>query len=351
MKKIILNTLLFIALTSCQKEEISIGSQASDEFFLYNRGASMPVSVYGNTASNTFMLMVHGGPGGEDIVYRVDYVREQVESKVAVVYWDQRNSGGSQGGANGAHDSVEDFVDDFEKVIALLKHRYGKDISIFVNGHSWGGYLTPAFLQTEDNQYSVKGWIQTAGAHNITLLNEYSIEMQIAKAEEEIKAGNDAAEWTEIRDFCQKLNPPLSLDESLQLNRYAGKAEGLTQEIVKSPYTLKDFARIYTDNNVSVLHNTLQGIYNPVTRSITEQIFGEGGANVSANMNKITIPTLLLYGKYDYICPAKLGDDIENRIGSAYKKRVLFEKSGHSIMLNEEKAYWDEVIQFINTFK
>lgn len=351
MKKILFSFLSLLALAGCQKEEITLDTHVSDVFFLRNNGASMPIRVHGNTAGKTFMLMVHGGPGGEDIVYRVPFVREYVESEIAVVYWDQRNSGSSQGSSNGSYNTVDDFVQDMEKVITLLKHRYGTDISIFVNGHSWGGYLTPAFLQKGNNQYTVKGWIQTSGAHNIPLVNEYSRQMQLEFADSAISDGRDVEAWTEIRDYCNKITLPLSLKESLTLNKHAHKSGSLVPEINEPPYSSKEFANIYSDNKISILHNTLQGIYNPVTYSIIEQVFGEGGAEVSANMNKITIPTLLLYGKYDFICPAKLAEDIESRIQSTYKKKVIFEHSGHSSMISEEKAYWAEVLAFINEFR
>ena len=101
----------------------------------------MPIRVHGNTASKIFILMVHGGPGADGLIYRQEYVIQNVENQCAMVYWDQRNSGNAQGSINGGYDNVEQFVKDFEKVVVLLKKRYGNDISLFVNGHSWGGFL------------------------------------------------------------------------------------------------------------------------------------------------------------------------------------------------------------------
>ena len=102
MKHFLFLTLaLSLVAVSCQKEEISISENAADRFFLRSDKASMPVRVYGNTASKTFLIIVHGGPGGDDVVYRNDYVIQNLEPKFAVVYWDQRNSGASQGGGNG----------------------------------------------------------------------------------------------------------------------------------------------------------------------------------------------------------------------------------------------------------
>ena len=95
MKYPIFFTMAIALLMGCQKEEISLSTAANDVFYLENNKAAMPIRVHGNTASKTFMMMVHGGPGGDAIVYRSDFVKSQVEPEFAVVYWDQRNGGAS----------------------------------------------------------------------------------------------------------------------------------------------------------------------------------------------------------------------------------------------------------------
>ncbi len=352
MKHFLFLTLaLSLVALSCQKEEISISENAADRFFLRSDNASMPVRVYGNTASKTFLIIVHGGPGGDDVVYRNDYVIQNLEPKFAVVYWDQRNSGASQGGANGDFNAVADFVSDFEKLIVLLKYRYGNDISLFANGHSWGGFLTPAFLTKGNNQFSLKGWIQTDGAHNIPLLNEAAIKKLSEKAAVEIQANRHVDDWKEIKAYCDGLSLPLSLEETLKLNRYAGQAEGLTEEISDPKYEAKDIVGQYQREHTPILPLFMSSL-NPVIYSVIEEIFGEGGAELSSNLNTIAIPTLILFGAHDYICPPALADDVELRISSIYKRKVLFEHSGHSPMNGaDEKAYWDEVIAFVQRFK
>jgi len=340
-------------LLGCQKEEITISTRAADHFFLKTNGASMPVRVYGNTASKTYMIMVHGGPGGDAIEYRIiNTLVEKVEAKYAVVYWDQRNSGISQGGANGQFNQVADFVADFEKLITLLKYRYGTDISIFVNGHSWGGHLTPAFLQKDNNQYSVKGWIHSDGAHNIPLLNQYAIEKMLEKAEVEIQAGRNVKDWQEIKAYCLSVKPPFTTENSLKINTFAAKAESLTEEVPKSKYGAAERLKNYDRENTPLTQLLLKPFGNPAITSLVDKLFGQGDAQLSDNMHRITIPTLILFGKHDYVCPPKLGDDVESRILSAYKRKVLFEHSGHGPMGGaDEVAYWDEVMAFMERFR
>ncbi len=335
-------------LIGCQKEEISVSTAANDVFYLENDKASMPVRVHGNTASKTFMMMVHGGPGGDAIVYRSEYVKSHVEPEFAVVYWDQRNGGASQGSVNAGNDEVKYFIEDFEKVVALLKHRYGDDISIFVNGHSWGGFLVPAFLQKGDNQLSVKGWIQSAGAHNIPLLNQYAVEMLLDKSAVEIAAGRHVSEWTEIKEYCEGLTLPLTEEQGRKINEYAGQAQNLTPELPQGLIGFGDVYAIYQENNFPATQIFFP--YNPLPVSLAEWLFK--GQQLSDGMASITVPTLLLYGKWDFTCPPKLADDIEQRVSSAYVKKRVLENSGHGLMATADKeAYWAEVIAFVNEFK
>jgi pimeloyl-ACP methyl ester carboxylesterase len=348
MKKKIFNLLIISFLVSCQKEQITISTDARDNFFLQNKGVSMPVRVFGNTASKVFMMMVHGGPGGDAIVYRSDYVKQNVENQYAIVYWDQRNAGASQGGVNGDNFKLENFIDDFKQVVLLLKQRYGSDISVFVNGHSWGGYLTPAFLSTNNNQDLVKGWIQTDGAHDFPLLNEYSKEMLLDKAQIEIAANKNVAKWTEIRDYCNGLKLPLDVYQWVDFNGYGTRAMGLTTEAINSisPSPLQR----YLQNDAPLTTIALQGIYNPVTFAMMKDTYAK--APTISNLSVIKIPTLILFGKYDYICPPKLADDILSKIQSTYKKKVIFENSAHSPMITiDEPAYWQEIMQFMKKFK
>lgn len=348
MKHILFISAFAILFTGCQKEKITFSNDAHDVFFLENKGSSMPIRVHGNTNSKTFIMMIHGGPGGDAVVYRSNYVRETVETEFAMVYWDQRNSGASQGGSNAGYDGINQFVEDFEKVISLLKYRYGQDISIFVNGHSWGGFLTPSFLQKGNNQLSVKGWIQSAGAHNIPLLNQYTVDMLREKSTVEINAGRNTAKWTEIRDYCQSISAPYSPEQARQLNVYSAKAQVLTPEIPKGIIGNDEIFRIYKENDFPLFPVLLPG--NPVTFSMADWLFK--GQQVSDSMSKITIPTLLLFAKWDFTCPAPLADDIEQRVQSSYVRKTVLENSGHGLMAGADKeVYWEEVLAFVRRFR
>src|SRR5690554_3144247 len=218
--------LIFFFLQSCQKENISIGTNVSETFYVENKGASMRVLVEGNTASKTILLFVHGGPGSSSYFYNTDYISTHIEDKYAVAYWDQRNAGASQGNNNADNFNLPTMTEDLEKVIQVLKYRYGNDISIFLLAHSFGGMLTTSFMTKGDNQNLVKGWIICSASHNYPLNDDLTCDALNFYAYQEISLGNHVSKWQEILDFINSLpSGTLSLEKANELNSYATDAE------------------------------------------------------------------------------------------------------------------------------
>ena len=74
-------------------------------------------------------------------------------------------------------------------------------------------------------------------------------------------------------------------------------------------------------------------------------------ASMTADLNKITIPSLFLWGKYDFVVPPSLGEMAFNNVSSTKKEVVIFEKSGHSPMDSEPDLFAEKVIQFVELHK
>lgn len=64
-------------------------------------------------------------------------------------------------------------------------------------------------------------------------------------------------------------------------------------------------------------------------------------------LHLIHIPTLLLWGKYDFVCPDGLAHDIELRSGSSDLSKIIYAHSGHSPMVNETELFWKDVLEWI----
>lgn len=309
---------------------------ADDVFFLMLDGQSMPVRVAGNTASGKMMLIIHGGPGGYAIEYRDDYVIKNVEKEIAIVYYDQRYAGGAQG--NGGEKHINFFRNDIKKLLQLLKEKYGYEKKIYLFAHSWGGFLAPYFLIDGDNQSLVEGWIQVGGAHNYYMNDSLTKEMLIYYGNREISLGRNTDEWEEIIQYCASHSFNESLEVAEQLNIYAHEAEDLIYEINQV-----DYSSSYFSNNAPLISFYMNGVVSAWS-GIDIPAYTEP---ISCMLHKINIPTLLLWGKYDFVCPPELKDDIIQNISSSDVSERIFENSGHSPMFNERNDFWHVVVEWI----
>ena len=112
-------------------------NRVDDFFYLRNDGADMPVYVEGNLSSNTFIVVLHGGPGGDAHAYNsaISAFSDRMESNFVMVYYDQRGSGTSMGRYKNSILTVEQHAEDLNFLINLLLDKYGlgiKFIKIFI---------------------------------------------------------------------------------------------------------------------------------------------------------------------------------------------------------------------------
>lgn len=342
MKQILILLLVSIICCQCQQEDIAKNGMAKDQFYFENRGATMPVYVEGNLDSRKILIMIHGGPGDGALYYNTPEATDIAEKEFAVAYWDQRAAGLSQ--SNTISVQLNDYTDDLKKLIYLLKNRYGDHMEIFLLGHSWGGLIVPLFLGEDNNQSLVNGWIQVDGAHNYAMNDSLTRMSLIHFGLQEIAADRHKADWQEIVDYCLSHDPTGNYDVARKINSYAND----TDEYIKEIYTgwetkerVKYFIREYRYPITTFLSN---GIYNNLIKEIDRQAYAE---DISDNLNIITIPTLLIWGRYDFVCPIGLRDHIMNNISSTDISTMTFVHSGHNPMQNEPVAFWHSVADWV----
>ena len=343
MKNVFISIIVvLLSFVSCQKEKITIGTNVSETFYVENKGASMRVLVEGNTSSKVFIIFVHGGPGAGAFIYNTDYIGNHIEDKYALVYWDQRNSGASQGSSNGRFLNLEQMTDDLKKVIQVIKARYGQSTEVFILGHSFGGLLTSSFMTTGNNQDMVQGWIFADGSHNYPLNDTLTRQMLLSIGQQQIALNINRAKWEEIVSYCNTHTGSFSLDESGQMGKYAEEAEtyinGVTQ--IDTWVLLRNNAVKYNWPLTSMLMNYLYSSEAGFNKDLAKTEF-------SSSLNKVTIPVLILFGEYDFICPKGLGYDLFNKVSSADKKIVISPVSGHNIMFQDDVLFSKEVDDFI----
>lgn len=339
--KLIFTVILMSLLLHCQKEEITLSQNADDTFYVENNGASMRVSVKGNTASGKIMLIVHGGPGGSSFLYRTKDMKNLLEPHYAVAYWDQRTSGASQGAVNKETVTLPQFGEDLKKVIQVLKYRYGTATKVYLMSHSWGGMVASQFITTGTNQELVAGWIFANALHDWPLNDQNTINMIVTTGDQEIALGRNIAKWQEMIQYVKSLVPPISSNQSKKLNDYAWGAINLIEGF--TPLNEDDIIKenLITDEipKNSLFFNLLNPVHNHLCREVNDKSFG-------SLLSYITTPLLICSGRYDFVCPTTTGNDLFTHIGSTDKQILLFNNSGHN--LEEQSEYIEAFIEFIS---
>lgn len=328
---------------SCNKDEDLVN--VDEVIWVRSNGADMPVHVHGTLENSTIILIVHGGPGGNGLEYRSGKYTEPLEARYAMAYWDQRGQGMSHGHYSDGDVTVSQMADDLDAVIKVLKAKYGANNKLVVLGHSWGGTLTAKYMVTGNNQQNVDAWIEANGAHDIPQLNHDAISMFINVANQQIAAQNNVANWQGILDWASGIDSNnVTSEQSGEINQKGFEVEAwLTEDgVMQEP----------EQGGTHV--PGLSGPTNPLTSflagSATSNLLNDEveATALTSQLSNVTIPTLVLWGRYDFVVPVSLGYDTYDNISSTNKQIVIFEKSGHSPMSNEWEAFSNSIISFVD---
>lgn len=340
--------LSFLLLSGCQRESDDL-SAINDHFYLQIEGANIPVQVEGNLASKVLVVMLHGGPGGDAVSYNdgLKTFSDALEAEFAMVYYDQRGSGSSSGRYRRREFlTVNQHVKDLELLVNTLKDRFGDDNKVVLMGHSWGGTLGTAYLLEFGLEETVDGWIEVDGAHNFNGTPE--IQEAFRTIGQTMIANNMSSNfWSEVISFTETMNEDNGEDIS-QLNTYGYEAEQTlgSDGFLSGENTADDFRRMkyFSKYNQQAVNSNLFftssgfGMFNEVIN-----------IDYTDRLNEIELPTLLLWGRYDFVVPPALGEQALQELGTPadQKSLIIFENSGHSPMVNEPKLFTETVIEWI----
>ena len=329
--------------SSCKKETVHLNTNANEVFWLSNAGADMPVWVKGNTSSHIMILFLHGGPG--DGSYRfVGFQTNQLWKNYSFAYWDQRDAGAATGNGNYSNLNLPQMIEDLQKLVTVIHYRYGNDMEIFLMGHSFGGLLGCGYLVQNDNQSNIKGWIEVDGAHDYPLADKLERRMLIDTGNSEIGKGHYISQWNNIVNYCRK-NPVRS---SVTIGRSTDDLAAEAENYVNINHTQTSVDLFSVSSPVTLGTNLYKLYFTAAGNDFLKQIIV---ASYTDQLNKITIPSLLIWGQYDFTVPMGCGYDALNKLGSSYKKIVLMPHSGHTPMDGDPDLFAKTVSDFIEAVK
>jgi pimeloyl-ACP methyl ester carboxylesterase len=344
MKKITFIIVSFVILFSaCEKDDLS--GTLDDVLYVRYKNAEMPAYIHGNGSEKIFLIILHGGPGGKAMEYRVGALKD-LEERYAIVYFDQRGSGMSSGNYSKKDITPELMAEDILALVKVLKFKYGNDLKLFLLGHSWGGALGTRVLLMDQSPF--KGWIEVDGGHNLVDMFDYQVTRFLEVADEQISEGNSVDFWTDLKSDVNEIKEEGYSDEN------GGKLNELghsTEERLMDDHVLDDKDKVSVDFLNYLYEESI--IISSVSSSVVN-----GNLNYlwttldyTPQLNQITIPSMIMWGEYDLVIPYSMGVEAYNAIGSTDKYWVLFHGSAHSPMMNEVKQFEQEVITFIEAHK
>jgi len=266
----------------------------------------------------TPVVVCHGGPGGAHDY--VEPIAELSRSGRGCVLYDQVGCGRS----THRPDAPADFwtVQLFKDELADLTRHLGIDGRYAVVGQSWGGMLAmehaldhPPGLRAivvADSPASIPLWVEEANR----LRRDLPEDVQEALTRHEEAGTTDSPEYEHaVRVYYDRHLCRIPWPECLE----------------------RTFAQLAEDPTV---YHTMNG------PSEFHCIGSLRTWDITDRLHEISVPTLLLSGRYDEATP-HIVEQIHSRIpGSQWR---LFERSSHTPHLEEPQAFLDAVESFLQT--
>ncbi|MDD2307065.1 MAG: alpha/beta hydrolase [Prolixibacteraceae bacterium] len=169
------------------------------------------------------------------------------------------------------------------------------------------------------------------GAIAIRYVSQY----KSARVSKLVLAGAAAPIWTQREDFPYNL-PKTAVDDLIK------------QNFADRPKLLSDFAKIFSATETSLnegIGTWLNGIGLSASSYATAQcLVALRDTDLRPDLANIAIPTLILHGKHDKICSFDLAGQMKAAIPGSLL--VPFQKSGHSLFLEETHKFNTELIKF-----
>jgi proline iminopeptidase len=262
------------------------------------------------------ILCLHGGPGGTHD--GSISMAKLSEDGYRVVLYDQLGCGKSDQPLNQALYTVERYVEEVEGMREGLG--LGK---MHLYGHSWGGFLDVAYALKYSN--NLKSLYSSSGSSSTPLCVE---EM-----------------WRLRSELPKSITDPL--------DKYEAEGDIMNDEYLRAmdevykrhlcrldpwPPTIKSLVEAKRRGFPGFVYKLMWG---------PNEFFGVGTIrywDVTDQLHKITVPTLISNGRYDEVTP-KCGEVLHQGIKDS--KFLVFEKSSHSPRLEEPEKYFDTYQSFL----
>ena len=274
MKRIFFYVLLLATfLSSCEKETLidtpgNLVPQTVDQDpklpSIEVNGTLLHSESFGSP-TDPMLIFLHGGPGGD--YQSGTNIKQLADSGYFVIFYDQRGSGLSQRHPKETY-SIQLMIDDLSAVIKYYRTSPTQKVILF--GHSWGGMLAAAYINSNPDQ--IDGAIfAEPGGFTKELLDEYSASSR--KLELFSEATNDILYADQF--ITGKEDEHAVLDYKLALTTSFSYQEN-NQEGIEGPYPFNRYGAVMLNRFIEIAE--------------------EEGFDFTPNLDQFPTKVLFLYG-------------------------------------------------------
>lgn len=257
-------------------------------------------------------FVLHGGPGGDHTGYKPGLT--PLTEEMQLVYIDNRGSGHSDKGSQESY-SLQNNLEDIE---ALRRH-LGLE-KIVLHGHSYGGMVAQA--------YALRYPEHVAGLLLLTTSPSYEF---LDKAKKIVE---------------QKGTPEMKAIAQVLWDGAFSSQEQLSKfyELMAPMYSVTYNAEPSDEERQAAIDARERS--NRCYEALNE---GFGGFlktfDVRELLPTITVPTLVMGARHDWITPVEDSEEIASLIPDS--ELVIFENSSHSVIKDEHTHYVSTVLDFV----
>jgi proline iminopeptidase len=280
-------------------------------------GIRQTILVTGKDTSKPLLLIVHGGPGFNEMAMFLKY-NSDLNNHYLMVNWDQRGAGFSYSPTISKQSmNPEQFVSDAHQLVGLLKKRFHRK-KLFLLGHSWGTYIATRLASMyPDDFYAYIGIGQIV---NMMDNEKVSLQFTLRKAKE-TRNKKAIAELSPIAQRYPSANADLKdlYTARKWLSYYGGAVWGY-----------HDYSSIYNKvaDGKNPLYDTLKS--DKGTQFSMETMWPYLlKIDLSKTVKSLKIPVYFMLGKHDFNAPYTLAENYFKTLNAPYKKLILFEHSAH----------------------
>ncbi|SRX54419.1 proline iminopeptidase-family hydrolase [Aequorivita sp. CIP111184] len=265
------------------------------------------------------VLLLHGGPGGTHEFFE-NFDGYLPNEEIEYIYYDQLDSYYSDKPNDSTLWTTEHFVEEVEQVRKALN--LDKD-NFYLLGQSWGGILAMEYaLKYQDN---LKGLIIS---NMMASIPEYEKYAEVLGAQLPPEIYKEIKELEAKEDFS---NPRYT---ELVMNNY------YTEHILRKPldewpeFINRGFSHLNPNIYIYMQGHSEFGVTGNATLK---------GWDVSDRLKELTVPTLMIGGKYDTMDPKYM----EWMSTQVQRGRSLTCSAGHVSQYDDPQTYFTGLIKFI----